>query len=149
MSKAGDIRTGIKNVISASVTVPNVRIVDNLPNAPNLAFSYPWILLGDMNVDPDEDTFVPRSVNRYTFYWDLFIGIGSGQSIDNATQSFDTVYEIWEQFLKGLAQDNSLGDRVIKVKPGSTVMNGVWGVRGDHETSVMLQLEIQTKGLGG
>ena len=146
---AADIRAGLKRVIGASVTVPRLVVVDNLPDPGQEAFGHPWVLLGDMDVEVLQNSWRPRDPGVWEFEWELAVGIGSGVST-GADGSFDRVYQIWEQMLRGIALDTTLGvPAVVTSIPFSTVMGGVYGVRGVRETSLLLTLIVTTKGLGG
>ena len=82
------------------------------------------------------------------FYWDVYLSISSGADVNDAQASLDRAFTIWEQIIRGLAASGDLGvPLIVKLMPGKTVQNGVWGVQGRRETRLLLHLEFVTKGL--
>ena len=147
MTVAEDLVTGFENLVNTSNITPRPVVLDNIPEPTAKARGRPWICIGNIDNTAEWSTF-STNTNIWKFEWDLQVMIGSGVTT-NIKQSRTTVYSIWEQILRALANNNTLGVRIVTSSfPTSVDMEG-YGIDGNRETKLTSIIHIMTYGLGG
>ena len=147
MTVAEDLVNGFVNLVNTSNITPRPVVLDNIPKPKDQARGRPWICVGNIDNVAEWNTF-STNTNIWKFEWNLQFMLSSGVTTD-IKQSRTTVYSIWEQILRALANNNTLGVNIVTASfPTSVEMEG-YGIDGNRETTLTGNIHIKTYGLGG